>query len=390
MYKSRQNCLFERYRFVYYKHENRMFIFDKLTSFSIELNCKDKKILRINTIHQYKNIPLEHIGLEITNRCNLRCKHCWQGKKITNSDLNIDSINKVFKLCEKFGTLTVRISGGEPFLHNNIWEILDLAKRSHLSIILGTNGTLINKNTIKRLKCYPINLIDISLDGHNSKIHDNFRRKLGSFNKSLKAIKELINAGFRVNIKTVINRYNVDYIVNMAEFINNEIKDIFGWTLKDMIPYGNAKKNYNIIFPDPEHLWNSFKDLVNWIKINNPKFQIESYPLQLLININNATSANKEIKTPCGYKKNYLYIDSSGNIKCCALIKGVFKNIKNVDLNTSWKNLIQPPNNKNIKKCMSCIYFKKKICGFLSYVCPAVKCTNIRKDFLNKILIEHQ
>lgn len=163
----------------------------------------------IETPHAKYETFLEMIQFEVTGRCNMKCQHCraWQDPQ---KDLPLDNIEKVldFAVPEACSEMRFTISGGEPFLHPQIFEILKLIKKKvddagkiiHHTVIT-TNGSLITEDKIRRLESIGFRelYVQISIDSVNPEKHNSFRSFPNAFEKATKAVKllaksELVNS----------------------------------------------------------------------------------------------------------------------------------------------------------------------------------------------------
>ena len=85
------------------------------------------------------------LALEITKKCNLRCKHCYlSAGNPHKKELTLEEIRGLFKAAKNLGVRSTSIGGGEPLLRDDFFEIIDSAGSLDLMVSIGTNGTLIN------------------------------------------------------------------------------------------------------------------------------------------------------------------------------------------------------------------------------------------------------
>lgn len=162
---------------------------------------------------------LRYIELKITEKCNLRCKHCYMGES-GEGDLSKEDVANILAQFEKMQGLTVLISGGEPLSHPHFEAINDYLDRFELRFVLLTNGTQVSKDMAKDLKVHEVQL---SLDGLK-RGHD-FLRGTGAFDKTVKGIEYLIEAGVEVSIATMIYKRNYSEIEQMKPLLA-------GWGIK--------------------------------------------------------------------------------------------------------------------------------------------------------------
>ena len=144
--------------------------------------------------------------IEITSKCNLKCKYCY----------NESCIEKCFSYFESKGVEIVSISGGEPLVHKDIFKILKSCKSHGFKVLLATNGTLITDKIAKDLVGL-VDKIQISIDG-NREMHDNIRGE-GSFDKSVEGIRNLCNNGLKdiTRLRMCISRENMHTIDDVCD-----------------------------------------------------------------------------------------------------------------------------------------------------------------------------
>ena len=124
---------------------------------------------------------------EVTNACNLHCKHCYK-MPLGGNDLTLGQIKYILEKISDFGIKRLLLTGGEPFLRNDLFEIIDYAVECNIEDIeINTNGTLLDDATIineikERLDT--IIGLPVSIDGARSETHDFIRGK-GQFTKLL-------------------------------------------------------------------------------------------------------------------------------------------------------------------------------------------------------------
>ncbi len=146
---------------------------------------------------------LRYLELQITNACNLRCKHCYldPGER---QELAPETVRRVLSEFEDLQGLRVLITGGEPLLHSRFAAINDILADYSLRTVLFTNGTLLSRSMIRELKTHEI---QVSIDGLE-KSHDALRGA-GSFEKTLSAARLALDAGLEVSVSTMVHAGNL-------------------------------------------------------------------------------------------------------------------------------------------------------------------------------------
>jgi radical SAM protein with 4Fe4S-binding SPASM domain len=152
----------------------------------------------------------------ITNRCNLLCDHCYMAAdahSLPEELTDEETIALVHQMGER-GLPALFLSGGEPMMRKNFWEILELARSYDIRVTVSTNCTLINRESAKRLKANGIDWIATSLYGPDE-FHDQMVRVPGTRKRVIEAIKILREEGVGVAIKTAISQETWPHVYDL-------------------------------------------------------------------------------------------------------------------------------------------------------------------------------
>lgn len=179
------------------------------------------KTRRIQPKQPHGEYPLRELFVECTNACNLKCKHCYLGNINKNSELPLEKIKDMLDQFSDIGGESVTLSGGEPFLRQDILEIIDYASSRPLFISIFSNGILITDEIVKKLKQYNIKEVQISLDGAKPETHDAYRGMKGAHKATLRAIDALRREGIKVGVATIVNRINIDELTGIVDICKN-------------------------------------------------------------------------------------------------------------------------------------------------------------------------
>lgn len=219
--------------------------FSDLIKFCLEEGIiTDKTVNRLHPKIKQSPLPsLRYLELQITKRCNLRCKHCFVGERM-DVDLPIDKITKILKDFEELQGLRLLITGGEPLLHPQFDKINNLLPKLAFRKILFTNGLILTEDWLNKLK---VQEIQISLDGIKEG-HESLRGK-NTFDRTLSAIKRAITKGFDVSVATVIHKKNLHEFDELEEVIKN--LGVREWTVDALTLSGNLKFNQDF-WVEPE------------------------------------------------------------------------------------------------------------------------------------------
>ena len=194
-----------------------------------------------------KSYVLNQLAWEVTQKCNLNCKHCYLGDKAVKELKTKDAVRWMdeFMKIEGYWLTYVLLTGGEPLLREDLPELVDqLKKRGIKRLGLMTNGTLIDEKKAGWIKEIGFEQIGISLDGLEAG-HDNIRGK-GEYKKTIRGLECLIKEGLgdRILIKTLIYPKNIDEISSLYKYLS-EI-GIKNWHWLTVISIGNARGNESL------------------------------------------------------------------------------------------------------------------------------------------------
>jgi radical SAM protein with 4Fe4S-binding SPASM domain len=153
-----------------------------------------------------RSVPLA-AHLDITWRCNERCVHCYLDHDGTG-EMSTAEIKDVIDQLRECGTFFLSVSGGEPLLRRDCFEILEYARSLRFSVKLKTNAVMIGDKEAERLKKLGIEQVQVSIYSHRPEIHDAITKLPGSLRRSLDAIRRLRALGIKVSITNVLMRQN--------------------------------------------------------------------------------------------------------------------------------------------------------------------------------------
>lgn len=199
----------------------------------------EKVTLNRPVLRQAPKPSLRYLELQITNACNLKCKHCYTGDAVW-SELSANQVHGILTEFEEMQGLRVLISGGEPLLHREFEKINEMLPDFFLRKVLFTNGVLLGKETLKSLK---VDEIQVSIDGLEE-AHDAVRGAC-MFERAMKAVRQALDAGFDVSISTMVLPGNLsDFDALEKLFKNMGIKD---WTVEVPCLAGRLRKHQELL-----------------------------------------------------------------------------------------------------------------------------------------------
>jgi heme d1 biosynthesis radical SAM protein NirJ len=164
----------------------------------------------------------------LLRRCNLTCKHCYalSADHDYPGALGFAEVSRVMDDLKASGVPVLILSGGEPLLRGDIFDIAARAKALGFYVGLSTNGTLIDAPMAERVAAQGFDYVGISLDGLRA-THDRFRRKQGAFDASLGALRLLRERGVKVGLRYTMTDMNAADLPALLQLMHTERVDKF-------------------------------------------------------------------------------------------------------------------------------------------------------------------
>ena len=216
---------------------------------------------------EYKKHPLKALFFEVTLRCNARCEHCGSscGDIIQKDEITKEEIMKVLDEIITVGkkdprSIMINITGGEPLVRKDLFEIMAYANKLGYPWGMTTNGMLIDEKVVKKMVDTNMYSVSVSLDGLKE-THENFRKVPNSYEKILKGLKLMLNTpSIRVvQVTTCVNKKNIDELEEMYQMLLD--LGIRYWRIIEVDPIGRARDNDEILLDSK-----GIKRMVDFIK----------------------------------------------------------------------------------------------------------------------------
>lgn len=175
-----------------------------------------------------RNPPGPVVIWNLIRRCNLTCKHCYSisADKDFPGELSTAEVFGVMDDLKRFRVPVLILSGGEPLLRPDIFDIATRAKAMGFYVGLSSNGTLIDANNIERIAAVGFDYVGVSLDGI-TQTHDTFRRMDGAFDKSMHGIRLCKERGIKVGIRFTLTQDNAHDLPALLQLLEDEELDKF-------------------------------------------------------------------------------------------------------------------------------------------------------------------
>ena len=190
----------------------------------------------------------------LVRRCNLNCKHCYSISADVDfpGELSTAEIYKVMDDLKSFGVLVLILSGGEPLLRPDIFDISRRAKEMGFYVGLSSNGTLITERNIARIADAGYDYVGISLDGIGA-THDAFRRHDGAFDASLAGVRLCQASGIKVGVRFTMTRDNAHELPLLLDLVDDEGIEKFYLSHLNYAGRGNRNRGDDAVFAATRH-----------------------------------------------------------------------------------------------------------------------------------------
>jgi radical SAM protein with 4Fe4S-binding SPASM domain len=297
----------------------------------------------------------------VTRECNMKCSHCYinaTDKKLDN-ELTTKEAKVLMDQIYQVSRPLLVLSGGEPLLRSDIFELIKYGSKKGLKMGLGSNGSLIDDATAKKLKSSGITTVSISLDSHIPAQHNAFRGVEGSWQKAVDACKALRKNNVLVQLNTTLTHENydqIDDIMTLAQSIGVENFHLFF-----LVPTGRGKKLTDI---SPE----KYEDMITgtFAKVHKHRLNVRPSCAPQFMRIAQGMGLDmRQWIRGCIAGLHYCRIYPNGDVTPCPYLPIKLGNVRNQSFKDIWfnspifKNLRNPNGLKG--KCGACEY--KTLCG---------------------------
>lgn len=209
---------------------------------------KPSKVRVIVTGSRNFSVPM-HAAIEITSRCNLSCRHCYNSSGPECDEImSLEKVLNLFSKLEEWGIRSVELTGGEPLTHSHFRDILKAAQKYFDLVGVITNGTLVDDSILEIMNTdNALSLMQIDLDGATSEYVNWFRGQDKVFERELLAIKRVVEKGILIRVAMIVTPGNLDQIEETASLVKDLGANTFGMSL--VVPQGRASDSTLILSP---------------------------------------------------------------------------------------------------------------------------------------------
>jgi len=298
----------------------------------------------------FREIPtIFELEMEVTSRCNERCIHCYIPHESKLFDIDKELAFDIMDQLKELNTLGITMTGGEPFLHQDIFDFLHYARKNDLQITILSNVTTLESDKIDELKKINVNQIQISLYSLKPDEHDSITEVAGSQKRTMANIERLLESDIPIQISCPVMRLN-----------KNSYKNVLKWALDNKVRAHTdfvmmAKTNYDT---------SNLKNRLNLYEVRQLIKEIilydEGYQAELKLKKNEVSLDKIKNQPVCGAGTNFLCITADGNLYPCAGWQGYTlgnvnkKKLKDIWVNSEKLNYLRKINKSQFPQCLEC------------------------------------
>jgi len=247
-----------------------------------------------------------HLQWHITERCNLKCKHCYFDKRFLENELSLSQLLRILKqylnAIDRWGlsreNSRISITGGEPLVRKDIFQLLEKLKAHNDKCVysLMSNGTLINRKIARKIKEFGVSGVQVSLEGIG-KANDEIRGPR-SFERAEKGINALLDEGVKIAISTTVTKNNVSEVHNIVEFCLTHNINFLG--IRRLVPIGRGLQIRKAML-EPKQV----RDLYKYIMKKNKELEKNGAKLKIMIGCEDGIFAQEKNYEPHGCNTGY-------------------------------------------------------------------------------------
>ncbi len=276
------------------------------------------------------------LHLELTDTCNLRCRHCSAGRLPRNErKLTLKELESLFHSMRRIGTFRLGLTGGEPLLREDLIEIIDLAVKYELSPCLTTNGLLLTEAIAEELGKRQLAWLNISLEGATPQTHDYIRGK-GTFRRVLEKIA-LLSKSCRFSLAFTLMKTNYHESRACAELAKQVGAEAA--VFRPLYPIGTANQHPELMLTFSEYL-DALNDLATMEQeLNASNVQLcNNHPWGPQTRLD--SRSNVFTNFGCGAGNLVCSVSVSGDVSPCSYLPTSYiaGNIKEEALEHIWSN----------------------------------------------------
>lgn len=188
------------------------------------------------------NFEPKWLAWEITRRCNLHCVHCRSSSELEaqgHPDFSLAEAKRILDDISSYASPVIVLSGGEPLLRDDVFDIAKYGGSKGLRMCLATNGTLVNAEICRQIKDADIKMVSLSVDGSTAGIHDNFRNSPGAFEATMNAARLFKENDIKFLVNSSFTKRNQEEIPKVMQLVRN--LGATAWYMFMIVPTGRGE-----------------------------------------------------------------------------------------------------------------------------------------------------
>ncbi len=289
------------------------------------------------------------IAWEVTGRCNLNCIHCRASSSMTShdTDFTTSEAKKLIDDITSFCSPVLVLSGGEPLLRQDLFEIAQYGTDKGLRMCIATNGTLVTDEVCGKMNESGIKIVSLSLDGSTADVHDDFRKQPGAFEATLRAAETFTRNGIKFIVNSSFakrNQHDIAATYRLAKSIGAH-----AWYMFMIVPTGRGEEIMNELISKED-----YEEILEW------HYQMEKNEADMLVRptcaphyyrvrLQKAKEEGHKIEPRtlsfstgggkgCICAQSIAFIDSKGNVQPCSYFPVVAGNVKEKHFQEIWEH----------------------------------------------------
>lgn len=259
-----------------------------------------------------------HIVLRVTRNCNLHCRHCFvdSSNRTQHPALDTATLREIVAQIAVAGFREVRLSGGEPFLREDLKELCAFIREQGLSFRITTNGTLIGPREAAWLADFGVNRLVVTVHHIDPQVHDAFAGVQGAHHRTMRAIKTAIARGLPVEASICVTQWNRDGLIDLLRRLDHI--GLWGVRLSILSPLGRSRVGCeNLVLGNAE--WRRV-----WQEVTAHRAEYSHLRIRLALSIAHQERPRecKEAACSIGSRCAPWSINDTGELYPCCLIEG--------------------------------------------------------------------
>ena len=333
----------------------------------------DKSLVKIDSY--FNSYSLSWVNIAITSICNFNCRWCYSDSSSKKAELMpLDVYANILSILKRSGVRQITLGGGEPLLHPDFVQMVKMSIDYGFITNINTNAYFLDYNLIQILSESNVSQIAIDIESIFSMEHDEIRGKIGSFEKAMRAIEELVDRNMNVVIQTVLTNKNSDRVLDVFRMAKK--KNVLKFRVLDLLPVGRAANLFSEVPRDLNRCMGKICDEAANLNVK----RIVSYDP---VFTGNDFHANNIISVNCPSRMGLMgYITTDGTMTYCPSATHIklYNVLEFETIASIHQTAVRNVNSKIHENCMLCENYDN--CGggciarrtsvYVDYSCPNI------------------